>query len=774
METEEISPTSIPDRYCGRIAKWAAARRAHLLIAAAMVLFIWIPFYGNLWPSLVDLPEHLLVSKLLWETLAGTSSLDLQLSWFLGYKLFPYFSLLFIGLLKSLGISLVYLPQLMSCVLIGMFAAIVGAIGIAELEDRRLGSLGIAACFILPAAVCMYVACWFIGFVNYTLAITFLIAGIYFGDRFLSEFKLRPAVYTFVFLALAYLSHPFVPAFWLIWCFGRGLASIVLWRLPKEWRRLIFLGAIFAPVALYHVAATAGSPLAPKTDIMWNESPFTPFAEWMKNRFWPMFDGMYFKADDIADGSLFALFALVFVLSAVFVAFWFRKDDSSRALILAAVFATVTASLINEKFIPVPAGHWLAYDYRFVSTTYAICIVTAMIVIIRHLPDLLENAKFRAATGIFAAIAAIASLGHLFGVRAAYSRFDTAARPYMDKVLNGEQPTGMSLPHSRWHPDGTLIKLYICMVQIDCNPVGTTFIHGYSGDLYPVKYGSKRPQDTVTKPGLSSPAATSGTLQKPRGVAAGDGRYYVADTGNARIQVFDAAGNFKSSFGEGKLREPNGVAVTEGGSILITDAGAGKLLKFDQGGNFLTEWAGPSPGLYGPRDIAAGPGQTFYIVDQGRSRIVRFDSKAETFTEWGTQGDQPGQFREATGIAVANGSVFVADNGNNRIQVFDLNGVFIRQWEVPEWDRYIWQYPDLVYDNARKLLYVTSGTTRQVLAFDLTGNRSEAIEVSGLDNPSSLAISGTGNKRELIVINTGNSTVVRVPLAASTQARPAR
>ncbi len=52
-------------------------------------------------------------------------------------------------------------------------------------------------------------------------------------------------------------------------------------------------------------------------------------------------------------------------------------------------------------------------------------------------------------------------------------------------------------------------------------------------------------------------------------------------------------------------------------------------------------------------------------------------------TAWGGKGDGPGQFNDPTGIAVAGGEVFVADARNGRIQVFDLDGNFKRQFGSP-------------------------------------------------------------------------------------------
>ena len=52
-------------------------------------------------------------------------------------------------------------------------------------------------------------------------------------------------------------------------------------------------------------------------------------------------------------------------------------------------------------------------------------------------------------------------------------------------------------------------------------------------------------------------------------------------------------------------------------------------------------------------------------------------------TSWGGKGSAPGQFNDPTGIAVAGGEVFVADSRNGRIQVFDLDGTFKRQFGKP-------------------------------------------------------------------------------------------
>ncbi len=55
----------------------------------------------------------------------------------------------------------------------------------------------------------------------------------------------------------------------------------------------------------------------------------------------------------------------------------------------------------------------------------------------------------------------------------------------------------------------------------------------------------------------------------------------------------------------------------------------------------------------------------------------------EFVAAWGEKGEGPGQFDDPTGVAVADGELFVSDARNGRIQVFDLDGVFKRQIGEP-------------------------------------------------------------------------------------------
>ncbi len=283
---------------------------------------------------------------------------------------------------------------------------------------------------------------------------------------------------------------------------------------------------------------------------------------------------------------------------------------------------------------------------------------------------------------------------------------------------------------------------------------------------------------TISNAFVGGEGAGSGQFSRPRGIAVDKkGNIYVADTGNARIQKFDSDGEFIASFGksgtaEGEMKEPNGIALDDTGNIYVTDAFNHKLMKLEANGNILKEWKGPEPGFYGPRDIEFGPDKRLYIVDQGRVRIVRFDPSNESYSEWGGSGTGDGQFTESTGIAIGGGFILVADTGNNRIQVFDMNGVFVRKWDVPQWERYIWHYPDVLFDEVTKKVYVSNGWKKEILAFDLEGNLTESglspITTDELNLPSALSVWQSNKRRMLLVLNTGGFRLSQFEIASTT------
>jgi len=285
-----------------------------------------------------------------------------------------------------------------------------------------------------------------------------------------------------------------------------------------------------------------------------------------------------------------------------------------------------------------------------------------------------------------------------------------------------------------------------------------------------------------------------GQLTFPRNMAvAPDGTAYVADSGNHRIQVFDAAGNFLRQWGsscelyadglpgcvdpdgagplqvgDGQMREPWGIALGPDGSIYIADTWNHRVQVFDPQGNFVAKWgvfattggeAIDSPGgFWGPRAVAIDAAGNVYVTDTGNKRIQVFDAQGNFLTQYGGGGVVEGRFDEPVGLAIAprddgqpGGMLYVADTWNRRIQKLDvgvdelLSGSgegrdlvisFVKEWPVEGWNSQSVVNKPFVAVDSTGTVYATDPEGFRVLAWDSEGQFKATFGLYGSDAQS--------------------------------------
>ena len=85
-----------------------------------------------------------------------------------------------------------------------------------------------------------------------------------------------------------------------------------------------------------------------------------------------------------------------------------------------------------------------------------------------------------------------------------------------------------------------------------------------------------------------------------------------------------------------------------------------------------------------PTDVAwDSQGNTYFSDGYINSRVGKANYRGEWVTSWGSLGNGPGQFDTPHGIAVSpDDEIYVADRGNRRIQVFDVDGNYIREFTI--------------------------------------------------------------------------------------------
>jgi DNA-binding beta-propeller fold protein YncE len=186
----------------------------------------------------------------------------------------------------------------------------------------------------------------------------------------------------------------------------------------------------------------------------------------------------------------------------------------------------------------------------------------------------------------------------------------------------------------------------------------------------------------------------------------GRGRRYVVDAGHHRLRVFDRDGRFLTMWGgegddAGQFRfrarhrcddagaacapaVGGGVAVDGQGRVYVADYGNHRVQVFDDAGRFLTAWGreGGGAGEFAlPHGIAVDGAGRVYVGDLQRHRVQAFDGDGRCLAQWGGAGVAAGRFMWPGGLAVdGQGQVYVADTGNGRVQVFDGQGRLVARW----------------------------------------------------------------------------------------------
>jgi peptidylamidoglycolate lyase len=158
--------------------------------------------------------------------------------------------------------------------------------------------------------------------------------------------------------------------------------------------------------------------------------------------------------------------------------------------------------------------------------------------------------------------------------------------------------------------------------------------------------------------------------------------------GKTILIIDKESGKLINSWGDTLFIMPHGLKVDHENNIWVTDVGLHQVFKFSHDGKLLLKLG--EAGVAGddhlhfdkPTDIALAKDGSFYVSDgYGNSRVIKFSAAGKYLFEWGKKGSKEGEFNIPHGITLdSHENVYVADRENNRIQVFDSTGKFIKQY----------------------------------------------------------------------------------------------
>jgi DNA-binding beta-propeller fold protein YncE len=257
---------------------------------------------------------------------------------------------------------------------------------------------------------------------------------------------------------------------------------------------------------------------------------------------------------------------------------------------------------------------------------------------------------------------------------------------------------------------------------------------------------------------IGSRGAGPGEFNKPRSVAvdARDNLFVVDMTG--RVQKFSPDGKYLLDWQmpQTEKGKPKGMCRDKAGDIVVVEPHYSRVNFFSPDGRLVAQFGrkGTNAGELGmPRAAAIDSRGELCVCEYTDSeRIQRFTAHGEKcLGAWGRLGDAPGEFSRAEGLGFdAQDRLHVADSCNHRIQVFDADGKFARQFGRAGSGLGEFSYPYDVQVDAEGLQFVCEFGNSRVQILD---SRDHPLEILGgpggapgqFSNPWGLALDSKGN-----------------------------
>ncbi len=265
---------------------------------------------------------------------------------------------------------------------------------------------------------------------------------------------------------------------------------------------------------------------------------------------------------------------------------------------------------------------------------------------------------------------------------------------------------------------------------------------------------------------------------------------YLVDGWNNRIKKFTIDGKLLNSWGSygkenGSFNQPKDITTDSKGFVYVTDTGNNRVQKFSPDGNHLQTWGNiyPENGsdfngineFYLPRYIAIDKNDTIYVSDSNRikklstegtvidvweingsiavdkdglvyicsdSNLYKVNSIGDILEYWTVRLEPGDQEFTAFNITVDdNNIIYIADTWNNRIQVYDKNGCFIKYLYTK------WNYPYEIVVTSQGKINVLFSDHSNLHIYSKNGNLIDSWFSSGrqngqFDTPQSIAICG--------------------------------
>ena len=232
-------------------------------------------------------------------------------------------------------------------------------------------------------------------------------------------------------------------------------------------------------------------------------------------------------------------------------------------------------------------------------------------------------------------------------------------------------------PIMEFSPDGRLVRswgegMFIRAHSIRVDPEGN--IWTVDNDTHQVLKMDPNGRVRMVLGRYGTSGETDELFNRPTDVGFGpNGEIYVTDGyGNSRVVKFSKQGRYVTAWGkhgkgEGEFDAPHAVVVDRQGRVYVGDRENYRVQIFDAHGKFLAQWKH----VGSPWGLALLPDGTLFMSDGHNDRILKLDLDGKVLGTFGRNGRMPGELGYPHHIGVdAEGNVFAAEIKNQRVQKF--------------------------------------------------------------------------------------------------------
>jgi DNA-binding beta-propeller fold protein YncE len=254
-----------------------------------------------------------------------------------------------------------------------------------------------------------------------------------------------------------------------------------------------------------------------------------------------------------------------------------------------------------------------------------------------------------------------------------------------------------------------------------------------------------------------------------------DGRIFICDTGNQRLQIFDLLGRFRINVGGfgwavEKFDQPMDIWARSTINIYVADYNNQRVQRFDKDMNFIGERRSNPGGLESFQflqvlSVAYSSQGDLFILDAGENKVIKYNNQDQGEAVFGFYDSGQGELTGPKQLELSTDHrVIVSDAEAEALCIYDYFGNFLFKIEHPDF-----KYPrGLALDRTNRI-YVADPENKSIFVFTPTGKFiNQFRQVSGISftEPVDLAIHQNEKQTRFYIID-GDEIIIAERVAVT-------